>query len=166
MREVLLFLDVDGVANGHERHTNGYCGIRPDCAERLNRILNAVPEAQLVISSSWRYLVLNGSMTLQGFENLLLTHGLSVHGRLHGVTVSDERVAGPDASLEGRAGLLVRSMQITGYAIEFRPERWCVLDDLDLPHLHGRLVRTDGERGLEDHHVDAVVALLQEQADA
>ena len=45
--------------------------IEQDCVEQLNRITDTT-EAMLVISSSWRYLVHNGHMTLHGFEYMLL----------------------------------------------------------------------------------------------
>lgn len=85
----LLFLDIDGVLNGHKQFANGYTTIEPHGREHLNIILEKCPEVQLVISSAWRYHVHNGSMTLRGLEEMLLTHGLNVRGRIHGITDPD-----------------------------------------------------------------------------
>jgi hypothetical protein len=85
----LIFLDWDGVANDHSRHENGYCGAKPECVAQLNRILDAVPDAVIVVTSSWRYLVLSESMTLKGLESVFLTHGLKCYGRLLCVAEAD-----------------------------------------------------------------------------
>lgn len=121
----LLFLDIDGVLNDHTRMASGYCTIHQDKAELLNQILDAHPDVQVVISSAWRYLVTGGQMTVKGFENMLLTYGLKVHNRIHGVTRVD------------RNGDECRSAQILEYvnATFFGPDRpsFVVLDDLFMP---------------------------------
>jgi hypothetical protein len=155
----LLFLDVDGVLNDHIRFPNGYCGTDPACVGHLNHILKTAPDAKVVISSSWRYLLHSGSMTLAGLENLLLTHGLDIYGRLHGVTERDAEFP-PDAAQEtyDRLGLIYRAHQIDAYLREHRPQRWCVLDDLPVPV--PQLVQTDGAKGLEERHVEAALEWL------
>jgi hypothetical protein len=45
---IVIFLDIDGVLNGHQKHENGYCGIYPECVTRFNRLLDAVPNAMVV----------------------------------------------------------------------------------------------------------------------
>lgn len=150
----LLFLDIDGVLNGHQKVIPGslYCGIRRDCVERLNRIIEST-DCQLVISSAWRYMILGGAMTLKGFEYFLLTHGVDCHERVHGHTVSDE--------LYDR-----REHQILHYLAQF-PERpaWCVLDDDPMGMSFGanqwRLVRTDGTKGLTTEDADRLIAILK-----
>jgi len=64
----LLFLDIDGVLNDHAKLESGYCGIRHDKASLLNRILDAVPDVQLVISSAWRYLTVRSLIGLSEME--------------------------------------------------------------------------------------------------
>jgi len=74
----VLFLDIDGVLNGHEKlQGSPYCGVRADCMARLNRIVRETG-CRFVLASSWRYMVLLGQMTLKGFEYLMITHGLIV----------------------------------------------------------------------------------------
>lgn len=162
----LLFLDIDGVLNDHTRTQSGYCGIQADKALILNRILHFNPGLQIVISSAWRYLIINGQMTLKGFEYLLLSHGVKCYGLLHGHTVADEKIphcneGNPsdwDVEEWNRAGLWWRSAQILAYVEEHKPDKWVVLDDLelDVPHL----VRTDGKKGIEEWCAVAIASEL------
>lgn len=36
----LLFLDIDGVLNDHSKFSNNYCGIKQECVDNLNIILD------------------------------------------------------------------------------------------------------------------------------
>jgi hypothetical protein len=89
----VIFMDIDGCLNRH-----GYdpvaesCTIDPECVRNFNRVLDAVPDAMIVLSSAWRYMVLNGAMTLKGFEYLLRTHGVHCAGRLLDITCPDEEI--------------------------------------------------------------------------
>lgn len=71
-----LFLDIDGVLNAHDPHPNGYCGLHPDKVARLDRIV-AETGCRIVLASAWRYMIIEGDMTLKGFGHLLATHGAS-----------------------------------------------------------------------------------------
>lgn len=154
----LLFLDIDGVLNDKQPTGSGYPTIDRDKADRLNQILAAVPDLQLVISSAWRYLILRGSMYRDGFESLLCSHGVAARDRLHGWTGSDEAFRGAhwDDSLH------LRAVQIRTYAKSYPIDSWLALDDLDLPLEQHELVRTDGEVGLTDADVDRVIEHFQE----
>ena len=149
----VLFLDIDGVLNGHERDGRGYCRIQAGPVVHLNRIL-AETEARLVISSSWRYMVHSGAMTLEGFSYMLITHGIGCHGRLAGVTCRDEE-AGP------------RGAQITRWLDQFPPRgegpAYVVIDDEDagVTGAGHPLVRTDGRVGLTHRDADAAIAVLR-----
>lgn len=74
----ILFLDIDGVLNNHEKLESGYCGISQPQAHHLNLILDTFPDLKLVISSAWRYMTFRGDMTLRGFEMLLQICGRSM----------------------------------------------------------------------------------------
>ncbi|MGV3617928.1 MAG: HAD domain-containing protein [Fimbriimonas sp.] len=148
----VLYLDIDGVLNGHEKLANGYCGIRSDCVELLNRLLDDHPGLGIVVSSAWRYLVLAGSMTLDGLENLFLSHGLKCWGRVLGVTVSDADPYAPEA-VRG-CPLKLRAWQITSDA-EALGLPWIALDDLDLPLPPVRFIRTEGHRGVTPSNITA-----------
>jgi len=152
----VLFFDIDGVFNSHERHGNGYCGTRKDCVTRLNRLI-ARTDCLLVASSAWRYLVLSGSMTVVGFENMLLTHGLDCRNRIYGVTRPDatpeitDRGAQINEFLASAAGAGIRAAA----AVDDR--------EFDIPQFPIAFVRTDPWKGLDDAAVDKLVLLLGER---
>jgi hypothetical protein len=114
----IIFLDIDGVLNDHKAYSNGYCGIKPSCVETLNSIIRA-SSADIVISSAWRYMTKNNTMTLQGLYYLLLIHGLEKDAKIVGVTQYDEIIPG-------------RGMQILDW-LEKHPiyRNYVVIDDGD-----------------------------------
>lgn len=157
----VLFLDIDGVLNGHEKLESGYCGIRSDCVGRLNQILDAVPDCKLVISSAWRYMTYRGDMTLAGFEYLLLVHGIKAYQRVAGVTDADPVAVEPchfDAETWKANGIRWRAGQIADYIARCGVGTYAVLDDLPLDI--DRFVRTDGAVGLMEADANKVIALL------
>jgi hypothetical protein len=151
----VLFLDMDGVLNGHDHDEGAESNtLRPDCVARLNRVL-AETGCSVVMSSAWRYMVLNGAMTLSGFGYMLRTHGIRVPGRLIGTTGRDTQTEDPDE----------RGRQIKAWLAE-HPEvtRYAVVDDMALGFEGMPVVRTDGARGLTDADADALIALLRGRA--
>lgn len=160
----LLFLDIDGVLNGHEKLASGYCGIRQENVFFLNHILDHAPDMQLVISSAWRYMILRGEMSVRGFEMLLLVNGIKCFGRVHGHTVADGEVADEPSHLDDEAwrtaGLLMRGAQIERYVIEHRPASWAVVDDLPLAIDPTHFIQTDSARGLTANVAWALVEIL------
>lgn len=149
----LLFLDIDGVLNTHWCFENGYCGIGREQADRLGLILKAVPTAQIVISSSWRYMILKGAMTLEGFTHLLSIHGIPAWGRVHGHT--DEDHPKIPNHIDCRAYLINR------YVAQHKPTAWVAVDDLPLPL--DSFVRTDEKTGLTDDDVRRIVERLERE---
>ncbi len=114
----LIFLDIDGVLNGHGVNLHSECcGISPSCVGHLNRILKETG-ARYVVSSAWRYLVLGGSMTCRGMEYLLRTHGV-MKDRMVGVTCSDELVP-------SRGAQVWQWLEARGFGYNF-----CIVDDGD-----------------------------------
>lgn len=153
---MVIFLDLDGVANSHKRHPNSpYCGIDPACMARLNRILEAT-EADIVISSSWRYLVLGGAMTLAGFTYMLQTHGLSPDARIIGTTRAD-----PDPPPLNEDGWRERAKQIREYVAEHKVGSWIAIDDAPLALPPRRFVQTRGDCGLRERDVELAIRLLK-----
>lgn len=113
-----LFLDIDGVLNTHKAFENHYYGIKYALAKKLNRIIDNVLGLQIVISSSWRYLVLNGDMNMGGLTAMLNTHGIKANHRIAGVTRAE--------TIEGE----FRISAIRDYVVENNISRWLVLDDV------------------------------------
>lgn len=153
----LLFLDLDGVANGHNRHPGSvYNGIDPTAMFWLNKIV-AATDCKLVISSAWRYQILCGATTTRGFEFLLFSHGLvAPMGTVIGHTPSDEAFPG-------------RGQQIKAFLYSLLPQvvqSWVVLDDapdgLCFRGVEHRLVKTQGAVGLTHADAERTIAMLLE----
>lgn len=149
----LIFLDIDGVLNdeltGLYQSTDGYWPeIKPDCVKAFNRIIRAT-EAKIVLSSSWRYHILNGNMSLHGFFVLLRSHG--VRGELVGHTRESSD------SLEPR-WIQIKDWLKDNRSDEFR--RCCILDDD--PSAFGGIVSgvQTGNGGLTDANAAEAIALL------
>lgn len=147
----VLFMDTDGVLNGHERHGNGYCGTRPDCVTRMNRVLNST-NCLIVMSSAWRYLVLNEHMTVVGLENLFLTHGLHCLNRLWAVVRLDQD---QDTTDRGRQISEFRSLHCPDARIAVVDDREFDIRSVSLP-----FVQTDPFKGLTDEDAEALIGLL------
>jgi hypothetical protein len=147
----VLFLDMDGVMNDHSKLPSGYCGIHPEKVELLNWLFAEVPDLRIVLSTSWRYMILKGEMTLKGFEMLMLIHGIQCQGRVIGYTVADGAVEDEpdhqDALAWEKAGLSMRHKQIMRYVEENGITRFAVVDDLplDVPNL----VQTSYNAGMD-----------------
>lgn len=144
----LIFLDMDGCLNDHTQLESGFCGVKSECASRLNRILRET-DAEIVLSSAWRYMVPD-AMTLNGFQYLLQTHGVDCNDRLIGVTCRDEE-------------LMPRGQQIRQWRNEHGGDRrYVVIDDLDLgiSEAGHPFVQTDGAVGLTDADVERAIAIL------
>ena len=175
----VLFLDFDGVLNScrymreNWRRFEGSVlhrvsdAIDRAAVARLNQVVERTG-AKVVISSSWRK-----SVTLSSLRRLLRVTGFC--GEVIGSTPIMKRDqidvlvtfgAGPLASVEERRTLrhVDRGHEIQRWLTE-HPEvtRIAIVDDdTDMANLYDRLVLTDCEDGLQDEHVEALVALLSE----
>jgi HAD domain in Swiss Army Knife RNA repair proteins len=152
----IVFLDIDGVLNSDDRRSRlaESSSLDPRAVARLNSILLETG-ARLVLSSSWRYVILGGAMTLQGFEYLLRTHGVA-NDCLAGHTCPDEETAG-------------RGAQIRRWLDEHGPvTAWAALDDmpLDLGDDSWHHVQTDPRVGLSDDDAASIICILRGQRPA
>jgi len=160
----LIFLDIDGVLNDHTKLASGYCGIQQPQVEQFNRILDAVPDAMIVVSSAWRYMTFRGDMTLKGFEYLLLVHGVKAHERVYAVTETDGAIEQEpdhfDADAWRVAGLRCRNQQIRRVVNEnrMRLQGYVVLDDLPLSVPN--FVQCEGTIGLRSGDADRAIEIL------
>lgn len=150
----IIFLDFDGVLNDHTPHANGYNGIMPDQVKELNKILKAT-NAQLVISSAWRYLVHGGHMTIKGIEVLLVTFGVNCLNNVIGITDLD--------ALDKTRGDL-----ITEWMYNYGQERnYIVVDDMDaassiqISKSGHPFVQTDGNLGLTSNNTASIIKFLK-----
>jgi hypothetical protein len=149
----IIFLDIDGVLNGHPKWGSGDPLIDASCVKRLNDILERTG-AKIVISSAWRYQILGKEITLRGFQYMLISHGMFAGVDVIGHTRSDEEIT------EAMGG---RATQILAWIDENRHVGpWVVLDDLPLGDvLKEYHVRTDPSEGLIDSDVDKAVAIIE-----
>jgi hypothetical protein len=157
-KKPVIFLDIDGVLNGHRSFASGYCGIEREQAENLNAILCAVPDANLVISSAWRYMVPD-AMTLKGFEYLLLVSGVHCKDRVVGITPKDEEVA-------TRGGQILNWVSRNTDSIS----RFAILDDMAMDFkewgLGSNFFQTDGAKGITRETANAIIEFLNPASDA
>jgi hypothetical protein len=139
-----IFLDIDGVLNGHAAFENHYCGIKPECVDAFNKLLDHFFNAKIVIASAWRYMIIKGTMTLKGFEYLLLSHGINCSGKVLSHTREDTDAVEP------------RIDQILDWLKENDPEcdDWLSLDDLYLHHKN--CYQTDGMVGFTLGDLDMI----------
>lgn len=142
----IVFLDIDGCLNNHDRMLTLYCGIHKDKIDLLNQIIERTG-CKIVISSAWRYMIHMGEMTYRGFEYMLVTHGLMYNNTIIGATRTDQV-------------LYERELQIKDWLArtEHKIDRWVVVDDLNLNIEN--LVKTNGEVGLTQDNVNEVVRIL------
>jgi len=124
----VLFLDIDGVLNGHQRHDNGYCGIDPVKVELLNGIVEA-SRCRIVLASAWRYMILGGDMTLKGFGHLLATYGATpaTTAALLDLLPADRVINDPN----GRGKLAAEWLRCWKGQIGWRPENQLIVAALD-----------------------------------
>lgn len=156
----ILFLDIDGVLNGHEWDDEAKsCSIRRECVKHLNRVLNEA-NCSLVLSSAWRYMIHCGAMTLDGFWYMLRTHGLTNRGRGNpfvGLTCKDEHVDPRGQQIHKWIGDARKGGKVI--------DSWAVVDDdpmqMELAvRERWRLVRTDCATGLIETDADRLIEIL------
>lgn len=143
----VLFLDIDGVLNGHEWcHMKSGPRIIPRCAMIFDAALARAQIDGIVIVSTWRGWINRGLMTPDGFAKMLLSHGITAN-------VTD---CLPPGDVENRAE------QITDYVNLHEIYKWAVLDDLLLGVPHQ--IRTNPTIGIEPRHISELVAFFGERA--
>jgi hypothetical protein len=152
-----VFLDIDGVLNDHTQHPRtGYCSIDRDKAGRLDRVL-FMADAGIVLTSAWRYLVHNGSMTLEGLRNLLRTHWID-GDRLVGITRRDISPNVTDRGAQISEWIVGEGWQHYG-----EDGAHVVLDDMDLGigSAGHPFIQVDSAVGLTDADADRAIQMLR-----
>lgn len=143
----IVFLDIDGVLNGHEWcHTDEGLRILPDQAKYLG-IITRRTGAQVVLISSWRHWINDGLMTPRGFSKLLLTHGCDVDV-IGALSAKDPALSHAED----------RTIKILDWIEQHKPDKFVVLDDLPLKVPN--LIRPDPGRGLRPHDISRAVEVL------
>jgi hypothetical protein len=149
----VLFLDLDGVLNDHAfNEESASCTLKPECVRQFNRILGAC-RPDVVLSSAWRYLILQRAMNLAGFAAMLRTHGVAreISVLLTGYTPPDEAVPSRGKQIEAYLHTVNGPVAV----LDDAPVGMCFKP---VEHL---LVRTEGSRGLTAAEADRVIAMLK-----
>lgn len=183
----IIFLDIDGVLNwsGTEDRIDGYIGWCDKRIARFNRIIEAHPDAKIVISSSWRVPTsdMKAYTTFDGLKELLAKRGLKgeiigrtpyfFSGMSRGGEIRrwiEEQPEKPSAFVVldddtyGMAPFVGETFK--GYDPLTAEEVWVPTNELDLRPHH---VVTDWtgdpdfegeEGGLQDRHIDLAIRIL------
>lgn len=163
----IIFLDIDGVLN---RHITDYCVesqsniIRPELIRNLNRIILAT-DAKIVLSSAWRYMILGGAITKEGFGYMLRTHGVCHQVEIVGITKRDEEIPTRGEQIEAWMyawNHIAKSNAVANGLPEPLPTTYVVIDNDDFgitDHKHP-FVRTDDTIGLTEVDADQAIKIL------
>ena len=153
----IIFLDIDGVLNDHAFNDEADSStLLPSCVAELNRILRET-DARIVLISAWRYMHLNGAITLSGLDYLLRTHGV-IKGRLVGTTRLDWDTEDKDE----------RFFQIMTWVktnvFDYVSLRYIVVDNDDLGYSNRipyEFIKINGSIGLTRENADTAIAVLK-----
>ena len=135
-----IFLDCDGVLNSTHGwlrdKPNTWKYLTPECVEQLRQLLNALPDIKIVISSTWRKMML-----INEFREMFNSFNLP----------GDRIIGYTKIRLSDRA----RGYEIQEYLDEHPEiEKFVIIDDdADMAHLLSHLVQTDATKGLTQEDV-------------
>ena len=173
----ILFLDFDGVLNT-ERHFAELNGkglpfkdkygplFDPEAVENLKKIID-VTDAQIVASSSWRYI---------GLEDLQrMWYERDLPGKVVGVTplhTDDDKLLETDLSqlnvITADMFCSSRGNEIKAYFeevldVDIETQRYVILDDLKdvLPEQEGHFIRIDPIMGITEEDAERAISILE-----
>jgi hypothetical protein len=143
IRDRILFLDFDGVITTPRSIVRGMWWFDPACIARLNRLVHAIPDIRIVITTSWR-------ASLSELAKHLTEGGFQHADRIAGRAYRD------DAS---RGEAITAWLEEDGVVL--RDAKYAILDDdcdmgRQLPHL----AQTDWMHGLTVREMTKVAKLL------
>lgn len=146
----IIFLDIDGVLNNHT--TLIPWGFDNECIKYFNWILQKT-DAKIIISSAWRYLIIDGQMTLKGFETMMRTHGINCLNRVIGLTTLDDIIFEREDQI--KLWISVKKESI---------EKFIIIDDCwEFPTYKNNFVHTDGYYGLTFKDAEKAIQILGEK---
>jgi len=154
-----LFLDIDGVLNGHEwNETSESSTIKLSNVLNLNLVIEKT-KCKIILHSAWRYMIHGKDMTIRGFEYLLRTHGVTSNLYIDGITASDETISKREIQIEE----YIRYLKEESY-IKEQKFSYAIVDDLPLffteSEVQDRFVRTDGKFGMSLFDAKKLIEIL------
>lgn len=135
-----IILDLDGVINT----SNG--NFQPECVENLNDILYSTG-AKVVLSSTWRYHIISGLMSVREFENNFKKNGVADVFEIVGVTPPDEKIPS-------------RNAQIRYWLDHNKYSSYVIIDDFQLIGFDGNFVKTELKIGLTSQDAEKAIEIL------
>lgn len=160
-KTALIFTDIDGVLNRWTGRPSPVL-IEPACMANLNAILDAVPAAKIVVTSSLRMLVHSGEMTIHGLEYLLRSHGMRGSLAEDGITAADDEGDGLDCR-----GRQIRKW-IQKHSFLASQRQFIILDDEDdgiVDRFGDSFVHVNGGEGLTADRTKFAIRLLAAKLD-
>eukprot|EP00747_Dinoflagellata_sp_TGD_P031643 gnl/TRDRNA2_/TRDRNA2_135448_c0_seq1.p1 gnl/TRDRNA2_/TRDRNA2_135448_c0~~gnl/TRDRNA2_/TRDRNA2_135448_c0_seq1.p1 ORF type:complete len:411 (+),score=52.94 gnl/TRDRNA2_/TRDRNA2_135448_c0_seq1:76-1308(+) len=161
--QCVIFLDVDGVLNGHgtdfeaEEHKaqppGAPCALDRRCLRRLRELLRRT-QSRIVVSSSWR----TDSRSLQAL--MAACNHAGIRSRVFIDQTPELRR--PSSLAAQRAEEIL--LWLSKHRVKYGVERWVALDDLPLaracPEVAGHAVRTSPSTGVQDEDVQLAERIL------
>lgn len=148
----IIFLDIDGVLIAYPEDSHGPQQFTPRCVIAFKSILTAVPNARVVLSSTWRLPRHVNRLHEQWIEN-----GFPVSLAWDGTPDTRED---PNVSPLYRRGLEIKAWLDANQDVS----RWVVIDDerLAIESIldNDRCVFTDPRRGLTDEGAERAIQIL------
>ena len=108
-----IFLDVDGVLNKKSDWTRPF-SLNPECVKHFNELVSCIPNAKIVLSSTWRNGIARDGSRAAHVEDLM--SALSAAG----INTIDRTANAPDGS---------RSKEIDYYLRRHKADSYIILDD-------------------------------------
>ncbi len=155
----VIFLDIDGVLVTRQSLQKGQSGLRakadPRAVIQLNRVLKAT-EAQLVISSTWRF-----SMGPEQLQTVLCDEW-GVQGHIVGTTPTCLAAVGGIVIATPRGVEIQAWLDFIKQSSFLAVEKFVIVDDdSDMGHLTEYLVQTSMDNGLTPAHADEIIRRLR-----
>ena len=160
----LIFLDIDGVLNFFKKHTNSTLpthawtpavmkemGIElrvfPVQIKRFNKIVKAIPEVKIVLSSSWRV-----GYLADWADVVIYLHNMGLQGFILGRTPHEPH-------------LKTRGEEINAWLVDNELEEiesFVILDDNgDMTPFVNEFVQTNHQKGLQEEDIEKAIEILK-----
>ena len=143
LRMKIIFLDFDGVINPISFTAHGSKFSNAACAN-LNDLMTKVPDAKIVVSSSWR------RWGLEKVSEILEENGID-RKKVIGITDSE----GGWEPHQDREGQISRWLKAHSNV-----EKFVVLDDFPMPNLSNNALKLNGYIGLTQKDVEMASRIL------
>ena len=143
----VIFLDFDGVINSDKDQSTDYFDKR--LIQKINTII-VKTKAKIVVSSDWR-----ASRSIKELQALLEMYGFigQVIGKTSVTQISGGWMTFPDYAE-------IRTQEINKMVEELNPEKWIIIDDMDLPSGSDNFINTNPICGITDEEVTEAINLL------